>query len=126
MNPRTLKKIYHGLSKKDKTELKIEKIELQTQEDLRNALDSLDGSIKSLEGDFQIFKSLRTRVQSEASNGEERVKQINSYISELKQAAKKFGLDDNVFPDIKRGERAVNNFKSIIQGRSKLGGLLSL
>lgn len=126
MDTRTLKKIYNKLSEEDKTELKSEKVELQTQEDLRNALDSLDGSIKSLESDFQTFKSLRNRVQNEASNGEERVKQINSLISELKQAARKFGLDENVFPDIKRAERAANNFKSITQGRSKLGGLLSL
>ena len=126
MDTRTLKKIYNKLSQEDKTELSTEKVELQSQEDLRNALDSLDGSIRTLEGDFQTFKSLRNRVQNESSNGEERVKQIKSIIIELKQAAKKYGLDDNVFPDIKRAERAINNFESITQGRAKLGGLLSL
>jgi chromosome segregation ATPase len=115
--------------KSEKVELEkveLEKIQLETQEDLRNYLNSLLGSIKTLEGDFQLYKSLRNRVQSEAANGEQRIKQINANIRELRAAAKKFGLKDSVFPDIKRAEKAEKDFKSLTQGRAKLGGLLSL
>lgn len=106
--------------------VELEKIQLETQEDLRNYLNSLFDSIKNLEGDFQLYKSLRNRVQSEAANGEQRIKQINANIRELRAAAKKFGLKDSVFPDIKRAEKAERDFKSLTQGRAKLGGLLSL
>jgi len=115
--------------KSEKVELEkveLEKIQLETQEDLRNYLNSLLGSIKTLEGDFQLYKSLRNRVQSEAANGEQRIKQINANIRELRAAAKKFGLKDSVFHDIKRAEKAEKDFKSLTQGRAKLGGLLSL
>jgi len=103
-----------------------ERVELGIVDDLKNYIESLEGSIKTLEGDFQVFRSLRNRVQSEAENGEQRIKQINQELQRLRQAAKELGIDPNSFTEVKQAERLLNNFKSLTQGRAKLGGLLSL
>jgi|TARA_B100000085_G_C18363563_1_gene439356 uncharacterized protein (DUF3084 family) len=108
------------------TELSTEKVELGIVDDLKNYIESLEGSIKTLEGDFQVFRSLRNRVQSEAENGEQRIKQINQELQRLRQAAKELGIDPNSFAEVKQAERLLNNFKSLTQGKAKLGGLLSL
>tara|TARA_R100000231_G_scaffold18912_2_gene18984 strand:+ start:631 stop:996 length:366 start_codon:yes stop_codon:yes gene_type:complete len=110
----------------NKEQLSTQKVQLGIVDDLKNYIESLEGSIKTLNGDFQIFRSLRNRVQSEAENGEQRIKQINQELQRLRQAAKELGIDPNSFAEVKQAERLLSNFKSLTQGRAKLGGLLSL
>jgi hypothetical protein len=52
------------------------KVELGLVDDLENSLESLEGITKDLQGDAQVFNTLRKRVQNDAANGEERVEQI--------------------------------------------------
>jgi predicted nucleic acid-binding Zn-ribbon protein len=102
------------------------KIQLSIVDDLQNYNDSLNGITRTLEGDLSTFKSLRSRVQSEAASGEQRVKQINQELQKLKQAAKDLGVNPATLPQVKESERLIRDFESLTRGRAKLGGLLSL
>lgn len=105
---------------------KVEKVELGLVDDLENSLESLEGITKDLQGDAQIFKSLRSRVQNDAANGEERVEQIKRYNSNLEKQAKDLGLNANDIPAYKKSKKIISDFESLIRGKGKLGGLLSL
>ena len=102
------------------------RVELGLIDDLENSLDSLKGITKDLQGDEQTFKSLRKRVQNDAANGEERVDQIKRYNSNLESQAKDLGLNANDIPAYKESKKIVSDFESLIRGKAKLGGLLSL
>ena len=105
---------------------KVKKVELGLVDDLENSLESLEGITKDLQGDAQIFKSLRTRVQNDAANGEERVDQIKKYNRDLESQAKDLGLNANDIPAYKKSKKIISDFESLIRGKAKLGGLLSL
>tara|TARA_R100000426_G_scaffold86330_1_gene67599 strand:- start:184 stop:558 length:375 start_codon:yes stop_codon:yes gene_type:complete len=105
---------------------KVEKIELALIDDLENSLESLEGITKDLKGDAQIFKSLRNRVQNDSAEGEQRVDQIQKYLQDLQRQAKELGFNAQSIPAYKRAGRVINDFRSLTQGRAKLGGLLSL
>ena len=105
---------------------KVEKIELALIDDLENSLESLEGITKDLNNDFQTFKSLRNRVQNDANNGETRADQIQKYLQDLQRQAKELGFNAQSIPAYKRAGRVINEFRSLTQGRAKLGGLLSL
>ena len=105
---------------------KVEKIELALIDDLENSLESLEGITKDLNNDFQTFKSLRNRVQNDANNGETRADQIQKYLQDLQRQAKELGFNAQSIPAYKKAGRVINDFKSLTQGRAKLGGLLSL
>ena len=105
---------------------KVEKVELALIDDLENSLESLEGIIKDLNNDFQTFKSLRNRVQNDANNGETRADQIQKYLQDLQRQAKELGFNAQSIPAYKKAGRVINDFRSLTQGRAKLGGLLSL
>ena len=105
---------------------KVKKVELGLVDDLENSLESLEGITKDLQGDAQVFQTLRKRVQNDAANGEERVEQIKRYNSNLEKQAKDLGLNANDIPAYKKSKKIISNFESLIRGKAKLGGLLSL
>ena len=105
---------------------KVEKVELALIDDLENSLESLEGIIKDLNNDFQTFNSLRNRVQNDANNGETRADQIQKYLQDLQRQAKELGFNAQSIAAYKKAGRVINDFRSLTQGRAKLGGLLSL
>ena len=113
---------------KDLKEYKLStvKVELGLVDDLENSLESLEGITKDLQGDAQVFNTLRKRVQNDAADGEEIVDVIKRYNSNLEKQAKDLGLNANDIPAYKKSKKIISNFESLIRGKAKLGGLLSL